>query len=446
MGTFIGVIVGLMSFVVGGISSATDLNSFADPGHLQHFVGGVLIAMTGSLCGLFLSVVGKVSYLHDAQRKNDQKKQLYFTLLQTELLPVVGQDFSSALYGLQKNLHRFNSDFSVNLTSFATSMGTATETLRLQRDLLDLLRSANLIKIIKANAEMLKRSESISRTLGELTETLTTVHASLATTGQLADKVNSLLDRFGTFERSINGLGEKIAVDQTVTMSTVQLIREQLESLKSRGDLIRQFVDSQDDDIKLYIEAQRQRLSDLTNNAKQQLAELTDEIARSVAEALSGGQISNLADHIGHLKGIDDQVQSIGSLIEKMQESTSHTETSILQAIKGLPGDLAPNVFEQLGLLKSIDAHMQQITGILGDAQRPETEEFGLLKSIDARMQQVTGILGSAQRQDTGVESEMLGVLREIAAKKANGGSGFTISFPRWLGGKRRPGQERDDD
>jgi hypothetical protein len=420
MGTFIGVIVGLLSFVIGGISSATDLNAFADPGHLQHFVGGVLIAMSGSLCGLLLTVYGRVSFLNDAQRQNDQKKQLYFTLLQTELLPVVGHDFSSALYGLQKNLHRFNSDFSANLSTFAASMGTATETLRLQRDLLDVLRSANLVKIIKANAEMLTRSESISKTLRDLAETLATVQESFLTTGQLADRVNSLLDRFGTFERSINGLGEKIAIDQTVTISTVQLIREQLDSLKSRGDLIRQFVDSQDDEIRLYIEAQRQRLSDLTTNAKQQLAELTDEIARSVAEALSGGQISSFVEQIGHLKGIDEKTQVIGLLLEKLELSTSQTETSILQALKDLPNGLTIDMTDQISCLKSIDGQVRQVATALGNPQNPNT-------SLDA---------------------EMLRVLKEIAAKKTNGDGRvgpFGIRLPGWLGGKDSDQEGRND-
>ena len=250
MGTFVGVIVGLMSF------AGSDPGAFTDPDHLQHFVGGVLIAMTGSFCGLLLSVVGRARILHKAQAKNDRLKQEYFTLLQTELLPVVGHDYSSALQSLQQNLHRFNVDFNSNLVTFTSAMGTATETLRQQRELLDMLKSADILKIIEANAEMLRTGASVSRELRGFAEATTTLHSKLQMTSQLTDKFNLLLDRFGVFERSVNSLGEKLAVDQTITVSTVKLIQEQLESLKNRTDLIRQFVGSEDDHIKRYIELQ----------------------------------------------------------------------------------------------------------------------------------------------------------------------------------------------
>jgi hypothetical protein len=367
MGTFIGVIVGLLSFVGAG-SSLSEAGAFTDPDHLRHFLGGVLVAMAGSLCGLFLSVIGRSRFLHNAQEKNDRLKQAYFTLLQTELLPVVGHDFSSALYSLQQNLHRFNADFSSNLATFTASMGTATETLRQQRELLDMLKSTDILRIIEANADMLRTSGKIGHELRGFVEATEALHGKLQITSGLTDKFSALLDRFGVFEQSVNSLGEKLAVDETITAHAVKLIRDQLESLKSRTELIRQFVDSEDDEIKRYIEVQRHKLEDLVDSARQQLDDLAGQIANSIANALSEGQGTAFVKDVARLQGIDTQMQGLAALVGQMQQSSKEAESALLEAIKDGLGGLSPALNQNLAKLSSIDGHIARVETSLASA------------------------------------------------------------------------------
>jgi hypothetical protein len=372
MGTFVGVIVGLGGFL------GSDPEAFTDPAHLRHFVGGVLIAMMGSLCGLLFSVIGRSRYLHDAQEKNDRLKQAYFTLLQTELLPVVRRDFSSALYTLQQNLDRFNVDFRSNLAVFSTSLNSAGETLHEQRELLDLLRSADILKIVKTNAEMLRTSATISQTLGRFSEASGDLHSKLMITSELTDKLNALLSRFGLFEQSINSLGEKLAVDQSITASTIKLIYENLESLKNRTELIRQFVGSEDETIRRYIEAQRQSLENLVDGARQQLDDLAGQIARSVTNAFSDGKGTDFLNHVARLQGIDEEIRGIAANVGQMQQSGKERESAILLAIKNGSEGISPALDQHLAKLSSIDVHIARLETALARVQ-PEKHRGDLL-------------------------------------------------------------------
>jgi hypothetical protein len=338
MGTFVGVIVGLVSIAMEPSSSLSDSD-------LKRFVGGVLVAMMGSLCGLLLSVVGRVKYLHPAQSNNHLYKQAYFALLQTELLPVVGHDVSSALHSLEKNLRRFNKDFRSNLEMFGATMGAVSGTLKQQRDLIEVIRSVNLKGIIAANADMMTKSQVISESLQGFVEAMKSLQTSLVTSGELTDKFNSLLNRFGAFEQSVNVLGEKLAVDNTVTMRTVQLIKEQLDALKSRHLLITEYVDSQDGEVKEYIALQRKKLNDLADRASHQLTELADELARSVAEALGAEQTAQVFQDLGCLKGIDDRVKQIEAELRQMNQP--EREDDLLRTLKEIAINSKPRNLAQ---------------------------------------------------------------------------------------------------
>jgi hypothetical protein len=377
MGTFIGVIVGLVNFAGVGPSSSDPAAAFTDPNHLRYFLGGVLIAMSGSLSGLFLTVINRTLFLLPAQAKNDRHLESYLTLLQTELLPAVGRDFSSALYNLQQNLQRFNLDFGSNVTAFSASMGVALKTLGAQRQILDALQKTDVIRIIEANVELLKMSESISITLRGFVEATKDLKQTLETSSTVAATLNSLLDRFAAFERSVNALGDKIAVDQTVAISTVELIREQLDTLRNRTDLIRQAVASEDTDIKRYIEAQRQVLTDLLDSTKQQLDDLTAQIVRSLAERFGDGQGAAALDHLARLPNIDAGIRDIGKALAQTQQLTKDAENSLLNAFTTLPAGVAPEFSQHLHRLESIDNRISQVAKMLATVQKPSLEPKG---------------------------------------------------------------------
>jgi hypothetical protein len=334
MGTFIGVIVGLVTIAIEPASTISDSD-------LKRFLGGVLVAMTGSLCGLLLTVIGKSLYVHRALNKNDNRKQVYFTFLETELLPVVGHDVSAALHSLQLNLHQFNADFKSNLTLFSTAMGGAAATMEQERELLKTIQSAQFTKVIETNITMLAKSQTIAAALTSFVETFNEFENRLADSGELADKLTSLLNRVTVFETSVNGLGEKLAVDHTVTMRTVQLIQAQLEAIKSRNELITQYADARDEEVRLFITDQRKKLNELTERASQQLSDVTDELARSITKALGEKETSELLEQVSRLKDIDDHIQGLEREVRQWHRSNSDRE--IIRILEGIAATAKSN-------------------------------------------------------------------------------------------------------
>lgn len=327
MGTFIGVIVGL-------ITIAQEPSSNIGDSDLKRFLGGVLVAMVGSLCGLFLTVAGRSFSLQPARAQNNSRKQAYYTLLESELLPVVGHDASAELRTLQSNLHRFNVDFKSNLSLFTDAMKVAVGTMQQQRELLNTLNKAKIAELIATNVELLTKVQSVATVFGKFVAATAELQERVALSTDVSAKLNALLDRIHRFEQGINALGDKLSLDQTVAMRTVKLVEEQLETLKRRNQLVTQYADVQDEELKAYFEAQKQKLTQLANKAGQQLDEFVSAISHSVAEAFGGERTSQLVTDVARLKDIDDHIRVVGSELLSWRQSAPQQE--VVRALQQL--------------------------------------------------------------------------------------------------------------
>jgi hypothetical protein len=327
MGTFIGVIVGLVTI-------AHEPSSTIGDSDLKRFLGGVLVAMVGSLCGLLLTVAGRSVCLQPARAQNDIRKQAYYTLLESELLPVVGQDASAELRTLQGSLHRFNADFKSNLGLFTDAMKTAVSTMQQQRDLLNTLNKAKITELIATNVDLLTKVQSVATVFVQFVDATAELQKRVALSTDVAAKLNALLDRIQKFELSINALGDKLSVDQTAAIRTIKLVEDQLETLKRRNQVITQYADVQDEELKAYFAAQRQKLTELTNKASQQLDELAAGITHSVAEAFGAERTTQLTADVSRLKDIDRHILGVESELRSWRQSAPQQE--VVRAVQQL--------------------------------------------------------------------------------------------------------------
>jgi len=331
MGTFVGVIVGLVTI-------AQEPSSTIGDSDLKRFLGGVLVAMVGSLCGLLLTVAGRNICLQPARAQSDIRKRAYYTLLESELLPVVGQDASAELRTLQGSLHRFNADFKSNVGLFTDAMQTAVGTMQQQRDLLNTLNKTKIAELIATNVDLLTRVQNVAAVFGQFVDATAELQKRVALSTDVAAKLNALLDRIQRFESSINALGDKLSVDQTAAIRTVKLVEDQLETLKRRNQVITQYADVQDEELKLYFAAQRQKLTELTNKASQQLDELAAGISRSVAEVFGAERTTQLTVDVARLKDIDIHIRAVESELRSWRQSAPQQD--VVRAVQQLA--LAP--------------------------------------------------------------------------------------------------------
>jgi molybdopterin converting factor small subunit len=325
MGTFLGVIIGLVSIANESSSALSDLD-------LRRFLGGVLIAMVGSLCGLMLSVLGKGRFLQVALVQNEKRKQDYLSFLQSELLPVVGHDVSTALYSLQRNLHQFNREFSENIGKFATSIHVASGSLEQQRLLLEAISNLNVSDLMGANAKLLTKIKSASSVLIGFVEATEVLRGAVSESANVVSTFAATLDRVKTFERSVNELGDKLAFDKTAATRTIELIGAQLDSLTGRTKLIEQFVDVEDTNVRAFVGTQREKIGELTIAAGQQLSELISEFNKDIREEFRKEGGERLANIDGKLRDLDTKLDTVFEKLRNPEAEEYHQESLRLLA------------------------------------------------------------------------------------------------------------------
>ncbi len=326
MGTFAGVIVGLLSFARGEAPTMEDAD-------LRRFIQGVLVAMCGSLVGLGLFVTGK-TLIARAQAGAAAQKRSFYTFLQTELLPVVGQDVSSALYNLQSNLHRFNEEFRSNLSSFGTALEQPARVLQQQKDFLEALQQSKLHTVLGGTAEMVSALQKAAPSLQEFVNATSGFVRDLQTTREISLKLGELLDRVVSFEQGLNALGDKLRSDSSLTDISVEWIRKQLDTIQSRGELITQYAGMQDTKLERYMDQKQAELEGLLSTVNQKIASVGQELARHVSEAVSGDQTAELLRNIAMLSTIADHMGEIDrgiKLLATRKEET--TDTALLRQI-----------------------------------------------------------------------------------------------------------------
>ncbi|AYA38182.1 hypothetical protein D3Y59_14715 [Hymenobacter oligotrophus] len=200
LGTFLGVILGLVSIARQGIT---------DDDALTPFLTGVLIAMTGSFMGLMLTLFGN-SVLRHARAERDQRQNQYFTFLQARLLPILHNDMSASLSTLKGVLDAFNQDFVGKVTLFEPILNTITENIRVQRDFLVKLEEIGFDRMAQANLAVFEKVRESAELFGQFTAYQERLNQMLDKGTETGIMVTSILDRLTGFERGINNLGQYI--------------------------------------------------------------------------------------------------------------------------------------------------------------------------------------------------------------------------------------------
>ncbi|MCB2409326.1 hypothetical protein [Hymenobacter lucidus] len=233
LGTFLGVILGLVGIARNGVS---------DDEALTPFLTGVLIAMTGSFVGLLLTLLGN-GLVRNAHQKLDQAQNNYYTFLQARLLPILHSDMAGSLSNLKAVLDAFNQDFVSKVTIFEPVIGTLTENVKVQRDFLMRLNEIGFDKMANANvavfekvsqsAEMFQQFIGYQQRLNEMLEDGTAT----------AQAVSSILDRLVGFERGINNVGQYIGQHDNLVQAQLDFFQRHQKEMSNVAARTEQYFD-----------------------------------------------------------------------------------------------------------------------------------------------------------------------------------------------------------
>ena len=230
MGTMVGIVFGLLNLFL-----VSDANADFD---IKGFLGGVSIAMFASFWGLFCTVANSSFNLKNARRTLEKAKNIFYTFLQTELLPVLNQSVSSSIYTLHTNLVKFNDNFTINLNKLSGMLNKNHDALIAQERILQALESIDITEFAKANVKVLKELKTGVEQLDKFNQYLNNLNHLVNGTTRLTSSFEDLLSRSNNFQ----GLAEKLDSRIDESNKLVVFLNDHFQQLDYRGELIRDTV------------------------------------------------------------------------------------------------------------------------------------------------------------------------------------------------------------
>lgn len=384
MGTFAGVFVGLIMFLIGTFISGgiTDTT-------IQSLISGVLVSMITSFCGIWMLIKGHRA-ASSATNQIDKDKNEFYEWIQNELMPSVDVSMVEAIGQLHKTIDEFEPTFSGVIAQFKDAFKDVTgafgddfrlsveivkdavekmgdnidkinENIDLQNDLLDTIRSRELVTGLDAFVGASRKFSEITSSLDQFEKArrLMLVAAqnsinlqkdfndSLEIPKQVASEINTILNRITTFEKNIEGLGVSIGQTQLVGNSLVDQIKENITAIRNKQKVAEKMADTANDKLEHYFEDQKKELgriaqkynealesylTDYENMLKERKKELEDrkkEFIQAIDEKFS---LEEIRSDFSSLKKLQDIHNKLEQLVNNGVKS--HKLKEELDAIK----------------------------------------------------------------------------------------------------------------
>ncbi len=212
LGTFLGAILGLIALVnpLGDAPTAAGESSFNNA-DVTHFLGGILIAMSGSFTGLLLTL-GSNQLLKSARAQRDRLKNGYYNFLQKALLPRLNSDMQASMSNLKAVLDTFNqdffskiqADFFSKIAEFTPLISRITENISIQKDFLEKLQQIGYTELANATIKVFDRVDESAESFDKFLGYQQALNVAVSEGASTARTITALLDRLGNLEKALD--------------------------------------------------------------------------------------------------------------------------------------------------------------------------------------------------------------------------------------------------
>lgn len=286
MGTFLGVFLGIMMFVLGFNGSDALRDS-----SIRNLLIGVLISMSTSFIGLLLTTIN-TSTIGESQKIVESDKNEFYDFVQTELMPSLDVSlvvaisklhetvnnfepaFNSVISNFQSTFDRctraFGSSFETNVRTVANAvdvmganMDKINENIALQKSVLSTFKSDEVVRGLEKYVEAADHFVGITQSLNKFEEARRMMLAaaqeaieiqnayseSLKIPREIAVRINNILDRIKTFEDSINRIGGQLNEREILGNDVVNKIKDQINSIANRSKIADSYLEVADGNL-----------------------------------------------------------------------------------------------------------------------------------------------------------------------------------------------------
>lgn len=292
MGTFLGVFMGIGMFLYG----FDDAGNISDES-IQNLLSGVLVSMSTSLVGLFLTTVNN-GLAGSARKKIEDDKNEFYDFIQTDVTKTASASLVSAISKLHDTVDKFEPAFTTVIDGFKEAFNECTkafgedfkekvaavtsavgimgenmdkinENIDLQQKVLNTLKSGEFVRGMDKYIEASNHFVSITQSLNKFEEARRMMLAaaqeaialqnqyneSLNVPREIAVRVNQILDRIKDFENSVNEVGHALTKREILGNDVINAIQDQIKGISKKGKIADKFLEMADGKLEdLYTE------------------------------------------------------------------------------------------------------------------------------------------------------------------------------------------------
>ncbi|THU39444.1 hypothetical protein FAM09_13140 [Niastella caeni] len=234
LGTFLGIVFGL--FQIAGVDFAADTTALNTA--ISLLLDGVKIAMIASFTGLLFMVINSGYTFKGAKSLVEEKKNDFYTFIQTDLLPLLNQNINSTLFSLQSNLHKFNEEFKTNVGKLGSVMGKNYDTIIAQEKILDALQKIDILSYADANVKVLHQLKLTTGRFETFNQYLTNATELVNQATLFTQSMEEMMKRTD----NLNLLGEKIVSVFEENQALAKFLQNHYSALDESHQLITQAV------------------------------------------------------------------------------------------------------------------------------------------------------------------------------------------------------------
>lgn len=323
MGTMIGIIAGISVIAFnGGVDQLSNVSSM---------MTCVSIAMFASLIGiLFTTLISWKS--KNAKSQVESRKNVFYSWLQTELLPVLSGNSLTALSLLQTNLMTFNQTFQANIKEFDFALSSVRQVSASQAEALGAISRIDIARVAQANISVLRELQQCMGELGKFNQYLNSVNGYLNAVNELNANLNSHLDRTAAIEK----MGAFFESEITQVQSREKYIEDVVASVdRSLMQSFGQMQSSMSDYMTALKTRTEQEMETMKESYLKQNQEVVERI-KSQQESLfqKTDELSKVVDELKNEAGITKELKAI--------VETSKRNTEVLNEIARGGNSLVP--------------------------------------------------------------------------------------------------------
>ena len=306
MGTFAGVLMGIMGFLYG-ISNENGISDKA----ITNLLGGIIVSMLTSFLGLCLTTKNSASS-SNARKQIEENKNEFYDFIQTELMPTLDVSMVTAISKLHDTVDKFGPAFDRIIKKFHTTFEECTKAfgndfkeqvkavsgavfvmgknmdkinlnIELQSKLIHSLESDKLIKGMDKYMEAADHFAGITQSLDKFEEARRMMLAaaqeaitiqnqyseSLNIPREIAIRINQILDRIKDFENNVNETGRALNQREILGNDVIESIQNQIKGISRKGKIADDYLDVADEKLIELFSDQTKVISEMNNKYKQ---------------------------------------------------------------------------------------------------------------------------------------------------------------------------------